>query len=73
MATVFLFKLDNFKNEFLANFQQKIETVTILKCEDGTYLVPVCVSGWLVPAFIFDSSGSNNKKLEGLKLLKFCF
>ena len=26
MATVFLFKLDNFKNEFLANFQQKIES-----------------------------------------------
>ena len=37
MATVFLFKLDNFKNEFLANFQQIIETVTILKCEDGIW------------------------------------
>ena len=46
MATVFLFKLDNFKNEFLANFQQKIETVTILKSEDGIWYRYVSQADW---------------------------
>ena len=52
MATVFLFKLDNFKNEFLANFQQKIETVTKLKCEDGIWYRYVSQADWFRLLFL---------------------
>ena len=39
MTILFLFKMDIFKNEFLANLKKNIQNVTILNGDDGIFII----------------------------------
>ena len=51
MTILFLFKMDIFKNEFLANLKKNIQNVTILNGDDGNFIIGIFLYFQIMSAF----------------------